>query len=447
MLRRVFLIFYLLGVGSTGVANSTVDAVTSFEISNGMKVVVIEDHRAPVVQHMVWYPVGAADEPLGASGVAHFLEHLMFKATDHLESGELSSIVAANGGTNNAFTSWDYTAYFQRVASDRLELMMQMESDRMRNLRLTENDIITERLVVIEERNERTENSPGALFNEQMSAAQYLNHQYGKPIIGWKHEIENLQMEDVYDFYNAHYAPNNAFLIVSGDVTPEQVRQLAEKHYGVIPANPQAGLRSRSQEPPQRAERRLIYEDMRVGQPYVSRSYIAPERESGDQKMAASLTFLAEVLGGGKTSLLVEELQFKRKIAVYAGAFYSGISRDDTTFNVVVVPTAAVGLQEAEDALNEIIQRFFESGVSAERLERIKTQIRASEIYARDNAEATASRYGAALSSGLSVEDVQLWPDILQAVTEEEILDAARLVLRPERSVTGWLLKSERVEQ
>ncbi|MCY4305798.1 MAG: pitrilysin family protein [Aestuariivita sp.] len=435
------------GVGSAVTANNTVDAVTSFEISNGMKVVVIEDDRAPVVQHMVWYPVGAADEPSGVSGVAHFLEHLMFKATDNLESGELSSIVAANGGTSNAFTSWDYTAYFQRVASDRLELMMEMESDRMRNLRLTENDIVTERQVVIEERNQRIENSPGALFNEQINAAQYLNHQYGKPIIGWRHEIENLQMEDVYKFYNEHYAPNNAFLIVSGDVLPEEVRQLAEKYYGIIPANALAGVRPRSQEPPPRAERRLTYEDARVGQPYISRSYIAPKRETGDQRMAAALTFLAEVLGGGKTSLLVEELQFNQKIAVYAGAFYRGMSRDDTTFDVVVVPTASVSLQEAEDAMDEVIHSFFESGIGVEKLERIKTQIRASEIYARDNAEAVARRYGVALSSGLSVEDVQLWPDKLQAVTEEEILNAARLVLQPERSVTGWLLKSEGVEE
>ena len=235
--------------------------------------------------------------------MAHFLEHLLFKGTDTLAPGEFSATVAANGGNDNAFTSYDYTAYFQRVAADRLELMMRMEADRMRNIRLSEEDIATERDVILEERNQRTENNPRALFGEQMNAAQYLNHRYGAPIIGWKHEMEELDMQDALSFYQIHYSPNNAILVVTGDVNPDEVKALADQYYGVIPANPDLPERVRSQEPPQTAERRLTYKDPRVAQPYVQRSYLAPERDAGAQEKAAALFLLAELLGGSTTSL------------------------------------------------------------------------------------------------------------------------------------------------
>ncbi len=433
--------------GSALSAQTIDDAVTTFQLGNGMDVVVIEDRRVPVVQHMVWYRAGSADEPVGESGVSHFLEHLLFKATENLEAGELSATVAANGGRDNAFTSWDYTAYFQRVAADRLGLMMQMEADRMVNIRLTERDIVTERNVIIEERNQRTENNPRALFSEQMNAAQFLNHRYGVPIIGWMHEMETLDMDDVMSFYRTHYAPNNAILIVAGDVDPEEVRRLANIHYGAIPANPDIAPRVRSTEPPQTAERRLIFRDARVAQPYVQRSYLAPERDPGAQEKAAALTILAEVLGSGTTSYLVDKLQFEAQVAVFAGAFYRGVSLDDTTFDFVVVPAPGVTLQEAEDAMDAALAQFLIDGVDADQLDRIKMQLRASEIYARDNAEGLASRYGSALTSGLTVKDVQAWPGVLQAVTAEDVVEAARAVLRREASVTGWLMQAEEAMQ
>jgi zinc protease len=425
------------------VAPADEEAVTAFVLDNGMQVIVVEDHRAPVVQHMVWYRAGSADEPKGSSGVAHFLEHLLFKATDKLEAGELSATVARNGGRDNAFTSYDYTAYFQRVAADRLELMMQMESDRMRNIRLTEENIRTERDVIIEERNQRTENNPGALFGEQLSAVQYHNHRYGVPVIGWMHEMQTLDMEDALSFYQTYYAPNNAILVVSGDVLPEEVKRLAETYYGVIPANPDLPERLRTEEPPQTAERRLIFRDARVAQPYVRRSYLAPERDTGAQERAAALTILSEVLGGGTTSFLTEALQFDAQIATYTGAFYRGVSLDDTTFTLIVVPQPGVSLQDAEDAMDEAIERFMREGVDAEQLARIKLQIRASEIYARDDVDAIANRYGQALTSGLTVADVKAWPDILEAVTAEDIQQAARDVFDRRASVTGWLMREE----
>lgn len=419
------------------------EAVTYFTLDNGMEVVVVEDHRAPVVQQMVWYRAGSADEPKGSSGVAHFLEHLLFKATDKMESGEFSATVAANGGRDNAFTSYDYTAYHQRVAADRLELMMSMESDRMKNIRLTPENIETERDVILEERNQRTENSPGALFNEQLSAAQYLNHRYGTPVIGWKHEMEQLDLQDALAFYELYYSPNNAILVVSGDVLPEDVKALAEKYYGAIPANPNLPERLRTQEPPQTAERRLTFRDRRVAQPYVSRSYLAPERDPGAQEKAAALTMLSEILGGGTTSYLTEKLQFDTQIATYTGAFYRGGSLDDTTFDLVVVPAAGVSLQEAEDAMDAALAEFMKDGVDPVQLDRIKLQIRAEQIYGRDNAEGVANRYGRALAIGLTVQDVQEWPDVLEAVTEEDIMQAAAQVFDRRASVTGWLMKEE----
>lgn len=435
-------LFALILPATTALARDN-EAVTTFTLDNGMDVVVVEDHRAPVVQQMVWYRAGSADEPKGSSGVAHFLEHLLFKATDKMESGEFSATVAANGGRDNAFTSYDYTAYYQRVAADRLELMMEMESDRMRNIRLTPENISTERDVIIEERNQRTENSPAALMREQMSAAQYLNHRYGAPVIGWMHEMEALDLDDALSFYETYYSPNNAILVVSGDVDPAEVRTLAEEYYGKIPANPNLPERVRTQEPPQTAERRLTFRDARVAQPYVSRTYLAPERDPGDQEEAAALTILAEILGGGTTSFLTEQLQFDTQVATYTGAFYRGVALDDTTFDLIVVPAAEVSLQEAEDALDAALQTFMDEGVDAEQLERIKLQIRAQQVYARDDADSVANRYGAALAVGLSVEDVQNWPDVLEAVTAEDIMAAAKSVFDKRQSVTGWLMQPE----
>ncbi|MGR3503446.1 M16 family metallopeptidase [Pseudaestuariivita sp.] len=417
------------------------DQVTTFTLDNGMDVVVIEDHRAPAVVHMMWYRVGSADEPAGASGVAHFLEHLMFKGTENMEAGEFSQVVAANGGSDNAFTSFDYTAYFQRVAADRLSLMMQMEADRMQNLRLTETDILTEREVIIEERNQRTENDPGALFREQRMAAQYLNHRYGVPIIGWRHEMSVLDMDDVMSFYEAHYAPNNAILIVAGDVTPDEVRALAMEHYAPIPANPAIEARDRVQEPPQQSERRLTFSDPRVAQPYVIRSYLAPERDAGDQREAAALYLLGEVLGGGQTSVLAGKLQFEAQKAVYASAWHAPTRLDDTIFSKVMVPVPGVSLEEAEALLDQAIAEFLEEGVDEAQLDRIKRQLKASQIYARDNVSDLANLFGRALTSGLTVEDIGAWPDLVQSITGEEIIAAAKRTFVRERAVTGYLMQ------
>ncbi|WP_425099249.1 M16 family metallopeptidase [Tropicibacter sp. S64] len=419
------------------------DQITTYQLDNGMDVVVIEDHRAPVAVHMVWYRAGSADEPRGHSGVAHFLEHLLFKGTKTMEPGEFSKVVAANGGTDNAFTSTDYTGYYQRVAVDRLDLMMKMEADRMVNLLLTEDDIATERDVIIEERNSRVENDPGSLFGEQRMAALYMNHPYGTPIIGWRHEMEQLQRADALAYYKQFYAPNNAILIVAGDVEPEAVLDMAKAHYGPLPANPALEPRNRAQEPRQLAERRLVYRDPRVAQPYVIRSYLAPERDAGAQEKAAALTLLAELLGGGQTSVLSTKLQFDTQTAVYTSVFYDDTALDDTSLNMIVVPAEGVTLEEAEAAMDKAVAEFMTDGVDAAALERIKFQIKASQIYERDNVQSLARKYGNALTAGLTVQDVQDWPEVLQAVTAEDIMAAAREVFDRRQSVTGYLMDEE----
>ncbi|MGR3542345.1 MAG: M16 family metallopeptidase [Hasllibacter sp.] len=416
------------------------DTVTSFALDNGLEVVVIEDHRAPAVVHMLWYRAGAADEPPGRSGIAHYLEHLLFKATDDMEAGEFSATVASLGGTDNAFTSYDYTAYFQRVAAEHLGLMMEMEADRMTDLMLDAEDILVERDVVIEERRQRTDNDPGALFSEQRRAAQYLNHPYAVPIIGWAHEADNLTLRDALDFYGAHYAPNNAVLVVAGDVLPDEVRALAEEHYGPIPADPDIAPRERPQEPPQLSERRLTFEDPRVGQPYVVRTYLAPERDAGDQREAAALTLAASLLGGSaQTAVLPQKLQFETQEALYATAFYNGLSYDDTQFGLLIVPGPGLTLEEGEAALDRAVAEFLEEGVDPEQLERVKFQYEAARIYAEDDAGSRARNYGAALTSGLTVRDVQEWPELIQSITPDEITDALARVLDRDAAVTGYL--------
>ncbi|UFM65742.1 insulinase family protein [Paracoccus sp. MA] len=414
--------------------------ISHFTLDNGLEAVVIEDHRAPVVVQMLWYRIGSADEQPGKSGIAHYLEHLMFKGTDKLGPGELSKTVTANGGRDNAFTSYDFTTYFQRIASDRLPLIMEMEADRMANLRIGEDDWQAERQVVLEERSQRIDSDPGAQFSEERSAVQFYNHPYGRPVIGWRQEMEGLTREDAIAWYDAHYAPNAAVLVIAGDVTAEDVRELAETYYGPVPPKPDAARKPRPQEPIQRSPRRMERVDPRVAQPVMIRSVIAPERNRGEQQTAAALTVLAELLAGSsQTSVLARDLVLTGK-ALYVNASYDGFSVDPTTFGLSMVPAPGVSNEDAEAALDAALAQFLKDGPDAAQLERVKTRIRAARVYSQDSAHGRAYDYGQGLATGLTIEDVNDWPDILAAVTPEDIRAAAKLVLENPAPVTGWLL-------
>jgi zinc protease len=439
MLRRFAL---AIGLILTPPAALAAEDVVDFTLDNGMQVVVIEDHRVPAVTHMVWYRTGAADEPAGQSGIAHFVEHLMFKGTDELESGEFSATVEANGGSDNAFTSWDYTGYFQRIAADRLGLMMEMEADRMRDLVFDPEEVATERSVILEERAQRVDSSAGAIFNEQMRATLFLNHPYGIPIIGWEHEMRGLTLENARAFYDTYYHPDNAILIVAGDVTPDEVRALAEEHYGPIPAHGALPERARPTEPPHVADRRLVYEDERVANPYVSVQMLAPVREPGAQSEAAALTVLAELLGGsGQTSLMARRLQIEEERSLYASAFYDATSVDPSGFTLVNVPVPGVSLEEAEADIWRMIETFLQEGVDRAQFERIKFQIEAGEIYDEDDTQGLARAYGVELTSGLTLADVEGWTQALSAVTTEDVMAAARRLFDDPVTVTGHLVQ------
>ncbi|MEM7224413.1 MAG: pitrilysin family protein [Pseudomonadota bacterium] len=411
----------------------------TFTLDNGMQVVVIPNHRAPIVSHMVWYKVGAADEEPGETGLAHFLEHLMFKGTDTLGPGEFSEIIAANGGTENAFTSMDYTGYFQTVAKDRLEIVMEHEADRMTNLRLTDELVDPERQVVLEERRSRVDNDPGTQLSEAIRAAQFLNHPYRRPVIGWKHEIEALTKENALAFYKRWYAPNNAILIIAGDVTADEVRPLAEKYYGVIPPG-DIPERVRVQEPPQRAARTVTIESPRVRQPSLSVSYLAPSYNGEPGERAYALQVLTEILGGGTTSRLYRALVVEQKLAAGAGSYYSPGGLDHSTFGLYASPRPDVPLDQVEAALEAQIERLLADGVTAEEVASAKKRLVASAVYARDNLSTGANVIGRALTGGQTVADVEAWPERIDAVTEEQVEQAARAVLRDESSVTGYLL-------
>lgn len=411
----------------------------TFTLANGLEVVVVENHRVPAVTQMVWYRVGAADEPVGKSGVAHYLEHLMFKGTDRFPPGEFSRLVAESGGRENAFTAQDYTGYYQTVARDRLELIMELEADRMTNLLLSDELARPELAVVLEERRSRIENNPGSRLGEQVSAALYLNHPYGTPIIGWMHEVSALTPADAVAFYEQYYAPNNAVLVYSGDVTVEELRPLVEKYYGAIPAR-EIAPRVRPVEPPPESARRVVVESARVQQPSWSRNYLAPSYTAGESEHAYPLEVLAQVFGGGATSQLYRRLVVERKLAVAAGAYYSPGAIDQTTFSIYVTPRNGVDLDEIEAAVDEEIAALLADGVDAAEVARARERLQAAAIFARDGLQAGARSLGMALAAGRTIDDVEAWPDRIGTVTADAIDDAARAVLRPVRSVTGLLL-------
>lgn len=426
-----------------GAASAQVFDPTTFELDNGMQVVVIENHRAPVVTHMVWYKAGAADEPAGKSGIAHYLEHLMFKGTKTLEPGEFSRIVAELGGEENAFTSQDYTAYFQKVSPQNLATMMELEADRMTNLTLTDEIIEPERKVILEERRSRTDNNPRALLSEQVSAATYLNHPYRLPVIGWAHEIAALSRQDLEDFYGTWYAPNNAILVVSGDVDPAEVHALAKKYYGVIPRR-ELPPRVRPAEPEQLAPRDVVMRDPRVEQPSWSRRYIAPSYSAGETQHAYALEVLAEILGGGTTARIYRSLVVEDALAASAGAWYSPGDLDLTTFGFWFSPRPDVEMADVEKAIDAQVAVLLKDGVNADELKRAQQRLIDGAIFARDSVGGPARVFGAALSTGETVADVEAWPERIQAVTVDEVNAAARAVFDLRRATTGILLPAER---
>ncbi|HEY0299855.1 MAG TPA: pitrilysin family protein [Rhizomicrobium sp.] len=427
--------------------------IADYKLPNGLTLVVIPDHRAPVVTHMIWYKVGAADETPGKSGLAHFLEHLMFKGTAKNPVGRFSTVVARIGGQENAFTSSDYTGYYQRVPSEQLRTVMEFEADRMTGLVLTDAVVLPERDVILEERNQRLENNPRARLGEQMDAALFLNHPYGKPIIGWRHEMEQLSRDDAIAFYKRFYGPNDAVVVLAGDIEPDAALRLAQDTYGKINRVDGIQPRKRPQEPPQVSPRSLTLADPRVEQPAVQRSYLVPSfatAKAGNMPgQSEALEVLGHVLGTGSNSRMYRSLVVDKHVAVGAGAYYDSSALDMAKFGFYASPGTGVTLPQIEAEADAVIAQVIDKGVTAEELERAKSRMIADAIYAQDNQASMARWYGQALMTGATVEDVRSWPDRIRAVTAQQVQDAAREWLDKKRSVTGYLVKdvTPRTEQ
>lgn len=412
---------------------------SEFKLANGLDVVVIPNHRAPIVTQMIWYKVGAADEVPGKSGLAHFLEHLMFRGTKETPPGAFSRIVAENGGQENAFTTHDYTAFYQNVAADRLELVMKLEAERMNGLVIDDSVLLPERKVIIEERHMRIDNSPAGLMNEQLDTALYLNHPYRIPTIGWEDEMRGLSTADAKAFYEKWYHPNNAVLVIGGDVTVEKVKALAEKYYGRIPAHP-VPERHRVDEPAKVAKAQLTMTSARVAQINWSRSYLAPSYTRGETKDAYALQVLAEIMGGGATSRLYKALVVDRPIALDAGAAYDPGTLDLSSFNFYGSPRKDVTLEAFEAAVQQEVAELLKTGVTQDEVDRAKKRMQLAAIYSRDSLTAPAQIVGAALAVGRSLDDAESWADRIGAVTVDEVNEAARLVIRDDVAVTGVML-------
>jgi zinc protease len=435
-----FLLAWAIGTTAGAAPLTFAEQATTFRLDNGLQVVVIPDHRAPVVTHMVWYKVGAADEVPGKSGIAHFLEHLMFKGTSDHPEGEFSKVVTSVGGTENAFTTDDYTVFHQSVAKQHLGLMMEFEADRMANLIIDDKTLLPERDVILEERHTRIDNNPSAQLDEEMGAALFENSHYGIPTIGWGHEMAKLDRDDAVAFYNRYYTPNNAVVIVAGDVTEDEVRKLAEATYGKVPRRAEPPPRVRPHEPEPLAARTVTLANPRVTQPSVRRSYLAPSYATGEPGEAVALDVLADILGGGTTSRLYRQLVVDKGVATEAGAYYRSSALGDTQFGVYGVPRGDASLDDLMTAIDGVLTDVIDNGVTDEELKRAKNRIIAGAIYAQDNHSSLARVFGTALCTGQTVEDVQSWPATVEAVTADQIVAAARKYLVARRSVTGYLV-------
>jgi zinc protease len=378
------------------------------------------------------------DDPPGIGGLAHFFEHMMFRGTTANPGDAFSLTVARNGGEDNAFTTHDYTAFYEQIAKDRLRVVMGLEADRIANLDLSDSNVRTERDVVLEERRMRIDNDPQSLMREQMEAALHLTHPYGRPVIGWPDEIRRIGRAEASDFYAHHYAPNNATLVVAGDVTPQEVRAAAEAEYGKLPAR-ELVPRWEFAQPARLGETRLTVQRPDVKVPVFLRLYRVVSYTEAKPGEAEALETLAQLLGGDSTSTLYRKLVVEKKLASDAGASYDGYARDAGEFSVYAVPRPGVRLEEVEKAVDGAIKGYATALPNPTEFARAKTQLVASAIYQRDSQYQMASAYGQALAIGLTVDDVEQWPERIRAVQPAAVRQSAAQHLIRREAVTGYL--------
>lgn len=420
-------------------ARTKIFNATDFTLANGLRVVVIPNHRAPVVTQMVWYKTGAMDEVFGKTGLAHFLEHLMFKGSENVPPGALSKRVRSLGGNDNAFTTQDYTAYFQSIAAQHLETVMMMEADRMKSILLPQADFDSEKQVVLEERRQNTENDPRAFFYDQLRYALFPAHPYGTPVIGWKQDIEGLTRDDALGWHNHWYTPNNAFLVITGDVTVDHVRTLAEKIYGPIAARPVPD-RAKTDTSLFPGQTLLTLNDPRIQQAQMIRLYRVPGVMQ-DKTASLALDVLQEILSGNPSSRLYKALVVEQKIATNASLGANTDTRDTGTLSIGITPADGVTFDTVETALDAELRKIAETGISAIELVEAKIRLKDSVAFSLDSLSGPARIFGSALSIGLSIDDIEYWPYAIDAITAAQVQAVAHkyLVDRP-AYVTGHIL-------
>ncbi|MGB9153939.1 MAG: pitrilysin family protein [Alphaproteobacteria bacterium] len=436
--RVLFFASVILAV-TVGSANAAVFYPSNFTLSNGLQVVIVPNHLAPVVSQMVWYKVGAADEVPGKNGLAHYLEHLMFRGTTDIPPDEFSRIIAAQGGEDNAFTSYDYTAFFEEVAADRLPMIMQMEADRMHNLRIMPETASPELRVVLDERQQRTDNDPEGRFIEKFDHKFLPHYPYGRPVIGWKREIEQLTSADAQQFYQSHYAPNNAVVVISGDVTVEQALSLAAATYGRVPEHAVAP-RHVFGPAPQPEMHDFTKVDLGVEQPQIIWRFVAPSYATQKDTEAYANEVLSEALVDGEVGVLYQKLVVDQGIASSVESNYDPDARGETSFTLAASPRPGKSPQNLERAMRDALHNIAEKGLDAETVENAKQRLQRSAIFAREGLMMPGYAFGMALTTGHTVADVEAWPDRINAVTADQVNAALRELATTPRQIMGALL-------
>ncbi len=394
-------------------------------LANGLKVIVKEDHRAPVVVSQVWYKVGASYEHDGITGISHVLEHMMFKGTPKHPAGEFSRIIADNGGRENAFTAYDYTAYFQQLEKSRLPISFELESDRMRNLSLPPQEFAKELKVVMEERHLRTDDNPQALTYEQFNAAAFQLSPYHNPVIGWMDDLKYITVDDLRKWYQTWYAPNNATLVVVGDVLPQQVFEEAEQWFGPLKPSVITPPKPRI-EPEQIGERRIVVKAP-AELPYLVMGYKVPVLKTAKESWKPyALEVLAAVLDGGDSARFARELVRGQQIAAGVSAGYDLTARLDDVFSFSGTPARGHTVKELEQAIHAQIERLKREPVSAAELARIKAQVTAAKVYEQDSVFYQAMQIGMAETVGLGWRVIDEYPQHIAAVTPEQVMAVAR---------------------
>ena len=432
------IIFFLIFFSFTSLKSKLFDA-KQFKLENGLQVIVIENSRAPVVSQMIWYNVGSIDEKFGKSGLAHFLEHLMFKGTKKYPSGYYSKYISKNGGTENAFTSFDYTAYYQIVPTEHLEKIVELEADRMTNLTLTDEQVETEKKVILEERYQRIDSKPSAILDESIRKSLFPNHTYGTPIIGWEHEIKALTIDDVRKFYNDYYNPKNAILIFSGDVSLKKAKEYSEKYFGKIKVKNQINInRIKLNDPVLRTNIRINYDDENVKQKIWKRSFkTSSYKESIKNGIALDLGL--KILTGGSTSILYRELVEKKKLVSSIGGYYQGMSRDKATVNFYAIPNENVEISNLEKQIYEIMKKSVVNGITEDRFALQKKKYEYESIYLRDSIFQPAQIVGEALSIGIALEEIESWDEFLNEITIDDVKNELKKFIKNNNYVTGLL--------